>query len=938
MEGQPLKAGQSSLAVLFPYHGSATELAKRYETEEQSKRALKVGGGQGIVAGVILPSLQNIFGVILFLRLPWLVGLGGAVQTFFVVFLSCLCTGLTASSLSAIATNGKIGGGGNYYLISRSLGPALGASVGLCFFMANALGAAMYLIGTVEAFEMASPDVQLFPAGTTNNIRCTGLIILAAALLLNFVGLKYVSRVSIVFLIVMLVSIVCMYLGAFIGPDGPNSTPHSYTAMVTDVNGVVSSISLEWTGLSSDTLSDNVQSDFDAEQKAFPAETTKYNFFGLLSIWFPAVTGFEAGSNRSADLANPERDIPKGMFIAHIFSSLVYCSWPILYAALAPRQTLLNDGFFAATATWPAPQILVYGVIASTVGAGLTSLISGSRLLAAIANDRVLPILNIFIVKPGQEPRRALVAVGLICAAAICIGDLNAVAPILTMFFLMCYACVNLSCVLLHLLKDPNWRPGFRFTHWTLSALGAILCIFIMFAMSWWYALIAVAFCSVIFVYAGSSYTGDWGDGLQSLKFQVSKGMLYRMSQSTHIKNFRLNLLAVLPGKLADNQAAGSSQEDAMSLDSLQLLHLVRQLSTRSGVIWVTAILVPESNDTMRKRSSAEEVASVEFREKEDPHLLEALSQHNLLRQANDELALMVKSRGIRAFSQVLCSSSFLHGLLNASQISGLGPVRPNCTLVQYPGDCLGSTPAAVEARRKLVVSIQAAVICDNSMLIAVGDSWPNHTIRLRTTIDIWWFAASFAGDGGMLMLIPQLLRWHPVWSACKMRVFVVGDTTGVAEHTMATTAIDTYLTAVRIPAKVRTSTVSLVAAPAGALESANAALDGHKQQDNVGQPSVLPGQISCSQGITELLRTWASLDTSGAEPCCQDIMDAAKALNSAFMVESANADVVLTNLPDLLPGQSAFGFCQVLDQITHGLKRVIFVHERSKKVITQDN
>merc|ERR1719498_1512376 len=153
-------------------------------------------------------------------------------------------------SLSAVATNGKILGGGSYYLISRSLGPALGAGVGLCFYMANSIGAAMYFMGTVEAWEIAQPDAQILTAGDINNIRVTGFCILGVALICVGGGVKLVAKLGTVFLFIVLGVILCMYLGAFVGPTSACPSPYDVklTEPITVAGQKKSDITLEWNG------------------------------------------------------------------------------------------------------------------------------------------------------------------------------------------------------------------------------------------------------------------------------------------------------------------------------------------------------------------------------------------------------------------------------------------------------------------------------------------------------------------------------------------------------------------------------------------------------------------------------------------------------------------------------------------------------------------
>ena len=95
--------------------------------------------------------LLNIWGVMLFLRLTWVVGQGGVVQGLLVILLCNIVTTITAVSMSAVSTNGQIKGGGIYYMISRSLGPEFGGAIGIMFTIANSIAVSMYIIGFCDA-------------------------------------------------------------------------------------------------------------------------------------------------------------------------------------------------------------------------------------------------------------------------------------------------------------------------------------------------------------------------------------------------------------------------------------------------------------------------------------------------------------------------------------------------------------------------------------------------------------------------------------------------------------------------------------------------------------------------------------------------------------------------------------------------------------------
>lgn len=278
-----------------------------------------------------------------------------------------------------------------------------------------------------------------------------------------------------------------------------------------------------------------------------------------------------AGSNRSADLKDPARSIPMGTLIAWGVTSVIYLSFCFVFGAAGPRRTeeggkqgLVNDPFFAATLAWPQAEIpgedssvdswgnvlVRYGVILSSFGAALQSLISGTKLLNAIASDNTLPILGIFAVP--KENRKfqfisyELIAAACLCTGAICVGSLNVIAPLLTMFFLICYTCINMSCLMSEALDDPNWRPQFKYHHWITSLAGVLLSITLMILISWYSALCALVVVTGIFYYAAShSAQINWGDGLQGVKFHLAKQFLNTVDSAHHTKNWRPQMLVL---------------------------------------------------------------------------------------------------------------------------------------------------------------------------------------------------------------------------------------------------------------------------------------------------------------------------------------------------------------------------------------------------------
>ncbi|KAJ8642147.1 hypothetical protein MRB53_018841 [Persea americana] len=447
----------------------------------------------GTMMGVFVPCLQNILGIIYYIRFSWIVGMAGIGESLVLVSFCCLCTFLTGISLSAIATNGAMKGGGPYYLIGRALGPEVGVSIGLCFFLGNAVAGALYVLGAVETFLDAVPGAGIFresvkaasapgveetiQSPSLHDLQIYGIVVTIFLCFVVVGGVKMINRVAPAFLIPVLLSIFCIFLGIFTAPrhDAPPGI----------------------TGLSLHMLKDNWSSDYQRTNSAGmpdPDGETFWDFNALVGLFFPAVTGIMAGSNRSALLKDTQHSIPIGTLGAILTTSSLYIVSIFLFGSVATREELLTDRLLSASVAWPAPTIIHAGIILSTLGAALQSMTGAPRLLAAIANDDILPVLNYFKAADGSEPYLAIVFTAFISIGCVIIGNLDLITPTVTMFFLLCYAGVNLSCFLLDLLDAPSWRPRWKFHHWSLSLLGATLCIANQVHPKNWYP-IPLIFC-----------------------------------------------------------------------------------------------------------------------------------------------------------------------------------------------------------------------------------------------------------------------------------------------------------------------------------------------------------------------------------------------------------------------------------------------------------
>ncbi|MDG2169685.1 MAG: hypothetical protein P8L44_17370, partial [Opitutales bacterium] len=400
----------------------------------------------GTFSGVFVPNVLTILGVILFMRSGWVVGQAGIYQTLIILVIANSITFLTSLSLSAIATNTKVGGGGAYFLISRSLGLEVGGSIGVPLFLAQAVSVAFYMIGFTESLAPFFPgiDPRLIAMGTLGGI-----------FLLSWISADLAVKAQNFILIILAVALGSFFFGF---------QPENY-------------------------FSENWQ----------PNYQPGFEFWTVFAIFFPAVTGVMAGASMSGDLKEPSKSIPLGTIGAIIITFGVYVLQILWLGKSAPREDLLGDPLVMKQVALFGPLIYA-GLWAATLSSGIASLLGAPRTMQALAMDGVFPRIIGKNTGPKKEPRIALVLSAVIAGACILIGDLNMIAPIISMFFLATYGMVNLVAGIERWVANPSYRPKFK-VHWTLSILGALGCICVMFLLNPWATIAAVILMAGLYVY-----------------------------------------------------------------------------------------------------------------------------------------------------------------------------------------------------------------------------------------------------------------------------------------------------------------------------------------------------------------------------------------------------------------------------------------------------
>ena len=429
----------------------ATEVTSLQEqVEEQAKHAYKKFG---TFTGVFTPTALTILGVIMYLRTGAVVGNAGLLGAWLVIGLACAITLCTALSLSSITTNIRIGAGGAYSIISQSLGLEVGGSVGIPLYLSQALAVTMYIFGFREGWQ------SIFPNHPALLIDVATFAVLFG---IAFVSANLAFRIQYVIMVVIVASLVSIFGTFFTGAL-------QYEPQL-------------W-----------------GEFPGFPESAfAGTSFWFVFALFFPAVTGIMAGANMSGDLKNPRRAIPVGTLAAVALTTIIYMVIAYWLARVAPPEELVGNYTVAIDrALWP--PVVVAGLLGATFSSGLASLVGAPRIMTALGQHGILPRSPWFSQVTGRgEPRNAMLVTGGIVLASLLLRDLNAIAPLITMFFLITYAMINVVVLIEQSLGLVSFRPLFRVSR-IVSLLGAVGCVFVMFIVNPVFSLIAVGVVVAIY-------------------------------------------------------------------------------------------------------------------------------------------------------------------------------------------------------------------------------------------------------------------------------------------------------------------------------------------------------------------------------------------------------------------------------------------------------
>ncbi|MDH5597801.1 MAG: amino acid permease [Cyclobacteriaceae bacterium] len=637
-------------------------------------------------APVFFTAISTILGAIMFLRFGYAVGHVGFLGTLGIILFANVVTISTAMAIAEIATNQKVEGGGEYYIISRSFGINIGATIGIALYLSQAISVAFYIIAFAEAFD---PLIDWMTQSMGFILPDKRFISIPAMLLLSFLMLKKGADIGMKALYIVVAILFTSLILFFLG-----STEYGETLT-----------SFNWTN----TI-ENPDS-----------------FFKVFAIVFPAFTGMTAGVGLSGDLKNPKKSIPIGTLSATIVGMIVYIFIAYKLAYFASPEDLAN----------PANQLIMkdialfgfmipIGLAAATISSALGSIMVAPRTLQALGSDRIFPMgfLNTWFAKGKEgsnEPFNSTILTSIIAIVFVLMGDVNAVAEIISMFFMITYGSLCLISFLQHFAADPSYRPAFR-SRWYISLTGAVLCLYLMLSMNQRYAILSLVLMTVIYLII--NYSKKDNEGLA----KIFQGVIFQLSR-------RIQIFLQRADKKEENWRPSVICISTHFFDRPSAFSMMRWISHRFG--FGTYI-----------------------------HFIKGYFSKETSEKSREELARLLKiseATKSNVYLDTMISPSFTSAIAQSIQLPSVSGKEINMILFEFDKD----KPDELMAILENLALVKSARI--DSCILASSEK----EFGFLKSIHIWLTPSDFE-NGNLMILMGYIITGHPEWRKAQIKIFAL--------------------------------------------------------------------------------------------------------------------------------------------------------------------
>jgi amino acid transporter len=677
-------------------------------------------------APVFFTAISTILGAIMFLRFGFAVGTVGLVGTIAIILIGHAVTIPTAMAIAEIATNQKVEGGGEYYIISRSFGLVIGSTIGIALFLSQAISVAFYVMAFTEAFTLTMEWVVAnfaLPSWLDWLLLQKQTIGIPALLLLTIIVLTRGADLGVKALYVVVatlgISLVAFFAGRTEWQANNDLDPFATVYSVSEEGA---------TKFPSDTTVYEGPVLRSADPEAARREPLEViGFFTVFAIIFPAFTGMTAGVGLSGDLRDPGRSIPLGTLAATISGMVVYffIAYKLANSAspadLADTSRLVMSDI-ALQGWWLIPV----GLAAATISSALGSIMVAPRTLQAIARDQIFPApaINRWLSKGrgnNDEPYNASVITVVIALFFIMLGAIDSVAEVISMFFMVTYGSLCLISFLNHFAADPSYRPRFR-SKWFISLFGAVACFGLMFFMNASYAFLAVLLIVALYFAIASSNPDK-----RSIA-SIFQGVIFQLSRR----------LQIFLQKADKEKISWRPSAIALTGDSFQRLgafHLLRWMSQKYGF----GTYIHQIKGYLSRQTNQE------------------------ARHIKQRLIKMAEESESNIYVDTLISPSYTSSVAQVIQLPGIAGTDNNLLLFEFSKHQPDDLQDIVD-NFKLIRSVDFDIIILASSERGFG---------LFKEVHIWLTHTDY-DNANLMILLAYILLGHQDWAEAEIKIFAL--------------------------------------------------------------------------------------------------------------------------------------------------------------------
>lgn len=633
----------------------------------------------GTFIGVFTPTILTILGVIMYLRSGWLVGHLGLPQMILIVAIANSITLITTLSFSSVATNIRVGTGGAYYIISRSLGFEIGGAIGLPLFLSQTFSVTLYAYGLAETLRLIWPDVP---------VQWAAFFIVLAVGGLALLGAEVALKTQIPIMVFVGISLIALTLGAL--------SRSSEGELIRNVT-----------------------------------PSGELSFWAGFAIFFPAVTGVMAGLGLSGDLRDPLRSIPRGAITAVLVGFVIYLSLPVLLAMGADSTSLRQDTLIWLRIVPLGAIIIMPGLLGAIFSSAVGSILAAPRTLQALAKDHIVPSRLGKQTGDWKELLPGLIISVLIALGAVFLGDLNAVAVIVTMFFLTVYGTINLVAAFETLSGDSSWRPKFKIP-WQINLMGSAGCIFAMILINPAAGIIAALAELILWSLLSRRRKHESGDDVRRGLYEalIRWALIKLAKRPMSARNWRPHILVFVPDPL----------------DHLDLIRFGNWFAQERGVVTVCELVIGDLMSEDIKLDS---------------------KRYNMQRLLDDE--------ELDVFAEVDVVQDVVEGITSVAQANGMGALQSNTVILGWPNKKERIVDFLNVMRRLEALNIS----------LVLGRTRPRHLYGRKAvdrTIHIWWGGLQRNGD--LMLLLAYLLTRNPEWRDANIKIMSIASNEMIKQQT----------------------------------------------------------------------------------------------------------------------------------------------------------